>query len=84
MPGFPSNLKVPGLGPGPRACDSSGFQLLFQVNQAGGDLKAGKRHLFLSPTRRTKGEGREGDRFRQLTLIHWVPTEVQGQGGGSS
>lgn len=76
--------ESPEVGARPGACDSTGFQVLFQVNLAGGDLTAGKRHLFLSPTRQTEGERREGGRLRQLTLILWAPIEVQGQRGGTS
>lgn len=84
MPGFPGNLRVPGLGPDPERATTRGSSSFSRSTKPAGDINAGKHHLFLSPTWRTKGEGREGDQLRQLTLILWVPTEVQGQRGGSS
>lgn len=65
MPGFPFNLRIPGLGPGCECFTLAGSSPHPQAERAGWDLTAGKRRPFLSPThspgRELKDEETETD-----------------------
>lgn len=65
MPGFPFNLRVPGLGSGPESPTLQGSSPLPRPNVRAGTLTTGKHRRFLSPThspgRRLEEEETETD-----------------------